>query len=257
MGGPVPPFTPKLAFVTGATSGIGRATARAFAAQSVSLLLLGRRGDRLEALRKEFPQVEATTWTCDVRDPVALAAGAVRNRELLERVDVVVNNAGLALGRDPLHETRPDDWDTMIDTNIKGVLRTTQLVLPHMVKRGHGHVINLGSITGRQVYKGGTVYAATKFAVRGLTESLRHDLLGTGVRVTSIDPGLVETEFSLVRHGDPEAARKVYANMRTLKPEDVADAIVFCATRPPHVDIAELLIMPTDQASVTLTHRTG
>ena len=247
---------PTNVFITGATSGIGEATARAFAALGCHVLLLGRRADRLHALAAQLPAGRVTTWTADVRDRVALQKGAVTHREFLEATDVVVNNAGLALGRDPLPESKPEDWDAMIDTNIKGVLNTTHLVLPHMVRRGHGHVINLGSITGRRVYRGGTVYAATKFAVRAITESLRLDVAGKGVRVTEIQPGLVETEFSVVRfRGDTEAAKKVYADTRALTPADVADAILWAATRPQHVNVQEILLMPTDQAGVVDVHR--
>jgi serine 3-dehydrogenase len=172
-------------------------------------------------------------------------------------IDILVNNAGLSRGLDTLQEGKLQDWEEMIDTNIKGLLYVTRQVLPGMVARKHGHVLNLGSIAGHQVYPGGNVYCATKFAVNALSHAMRMDLLGTGVRVCSIEPGLVQTEFSEVRyHGDKEKGGKVYQNTRPLKPEDVADVVAFAATRPPHVDISEVIIMPTDQASVYHVHRT-
>jgi hypothetical protein len=194
----------------------------------------------------------------DLQDIETLDKGAAERKELLAKVDVLVNNAGLAIGREPLHRSDPADWNRMIDTNLKGLLHTTRLVLGHMVARGDGHIVNLGSITGRQVYRGGTVYAATKFGVRAITEALRHDVLGTGVRVSSIDPGMVQTEFSVVRFGgDKKAADEVYKGMRPLTPDDVADAIAWTVTRPAHVNVQEILLMPTDQAAVQLVHRTG
>jgi serine 3-dehydrogenase len=251
-------MTPKLVFVTGSTSGIGRATAKAFAQQGADLLLLGRRQDRLEALARELKDVEVHTWQADVRDLRALLDGAAQRKALIDRCDVLVNNAGLAVGRDPLQESAPQDWDEMIDTNVKGLLYTTHLVLGPMVRRGRGHIVNLGSITGRRVYRGGTVYAATKFAVRAITESLRLDLHGTGVRVTGIEPGQVETEFSKVRfRGDESKAADVYAGYRPLSPDDVAEAIVWCVSRPEHVDVQDMLIMPTDQSGPTTIHKRG
>jgi 3-hydroxy acid dehydrogenase / malonic semialdehyde reductase len=248
--------TPKLALITGASSGIGRAASRAFARLGTDLLLIGRRQDRLDALKAELSEVDVETWSVDVRDRSALMASAKAHEEALSRVDVLLNNAGLALGKETLQSGDPADWDAMIDTNIKGLLYVTHLVLPAMVKRGLGHIVNIGSVTGRRVYRGGAVYAATKFAVRALNEAMRLDVMGTGVRVTSIDPGMVETEFSLVRfRGDQDAAKKVYDGMRPLAPSDVADAIIWCVTRPPHVNIQEILIMPTDQGGPTDVHR--
>ncbi len=248
--------TPRLVLVTGATSGIGHATARAFAGLGSDLILLGRREERLAAIKKELADVEVTAWTVDVRDRARLDELAAEHEDLLRRVDVVVNNAGLAIGKDVLHESDPEDWDTMIDTNVKGLLYTTRLALPFMVERGEGHIVNIGSITGREVYRGGVVYAATKFGVRAITAALRHDVLGTGVRVTSVDPGMVETEFSVVRFsGDKKAAGKVYEGFRPLRGQDIADAVVWAATRPAHVNIQEILVMPTDQAAVTTVHR--
>jgi NADP-dependent 3-hydroxy acid dehydrogenase YdfG len=250
--------TPKLVFITGATSGIGQATARRMASFGADLILLGRRKDRLETLKKELKNVTVHIWPVDLQDIQTLDKGAAERKDLLAKVDVLVNNAGLAIGKEPLHGSDPADWDRMIDTNLKGLLHTTRLVLGHMVARGDGHIVNLGSITGRQVYRGGTVYAATKFGVRAITEALRHDVLGTGVRVSSIDPGMVRTEFSVVRFGgDKKAADEVYKGMRPLTPDDVADAIAWTVTRPAHVNVQEILLMPTDQAAVQLVHRTG
>jgi 3-hydroxy acid dehydrogenase / malonic semialdehyde reductase len=168
----------------------------------------------------------------------------------------VVNNAGLARGFDPIHQGSPADWDEMIDTNLKGLLYVTRAVLPGMVERGRGHVINIGSTAGHDVYPKGNVYCATKFAVNALTQGMRMDLLGTGVRVSTVDPGMVETEFSLVRfHGDAERADRVYQGLQPLTAGDVADAVLWCATRPPHVNIDEIILKPTAQASATQVHR--
>jgi 3-hydroxy acid dehydrogenase / malonic semialdehyde reductase len=173
-------------------------------------------------------------------------------------IDVLVNNAGLSRGLEKLHEGSISDWDEMVDTNVKGLLYVTRAVVPGMVSRGRGHVINLGSIAGHEVYPGGAVYCATKFAVAAITRGLRLDLVGTPVRVTSIDPGMVETEFSIVRfHGDRERAGKVYDGVQPLTPVDIADAIFYAATRPPHVNVDEVLLMTTAQASATMVHRGG
>jgi serine 3-dehydrogenase len=173
-------------------------------------------------------------------------------------IDVLINNAGLARGFAPVHEGDVEDWEEMIDTNVKGLLYVTRAILPSMVSRGSGHIINLGSIAGHQVYPKGAVYCASKYAVRALNEGLKMDLLGTGVRVCSVSPGMVETEFSEVRfHGDTARASRTYANTRPLRASDIAEIAVFCATRPPHVDVSEVIVMPTDQASVNHVHRTA
>jgi serine 3-dehydrogenase len=246
-----------LAFITGATVGIGLATARAFATAGYDLVLVGRRQDRLDAAKDEIEarsKVRVTEIPLDVRDAVALRLMEVAERELLARVDVLVNNAGLARGTEPLQSGDPDEWDEVIDTNVKGLLRVTRAILPHMVARGSGHVVMLGSTAGHWVYPGGAVYCASKHAVRAITEGLRMDVHGSGVRVTSMDPGLVGgTEFSDVRfRGDHERARKVYEGYRPLAPEDVADAILWCVERPPHVNVQDVVLMPTAQASVTM-----
>jgi serine 3-dehydrogenase len=249
----------KIVLVTGASSGIGEACARAFAAQEARLILAARRAERLEALRTElFMRYGAMvhTVTLDVRDQPAVAAAVAELPAEWAEIEVLVNNAGLSRGLDRLHEGSLDDWEEMIDTNLKGLLYVTRAVLPGMVQRRRGHVINIGSIAGHQVYPGGNVYCATKFAVNGLTQGLRVDTLGTGVRVSTVDPGMVETEFSKVRyHGDEARAAKTYTGVTPLTGTDIAEAVVFCATRPPHVNINEIIIMPTDQASVTQVHR--
>jgi len=192
----------------------------------------------------------------DVSDPATV--DEVFNNLSVEgrNIDILVNNAGLARGFSTVHEGDVQDWEEMIDTNVKGLLYVTRAVLPGMVERRRGHVINIGSIAGHQVYPSGNVYCATKFAVKALTEGLKMDLLGTGVRVCSVSPGLVQTEFSEVRfHGDKDRAAKIYAGMTPLTAEDIADVVLFCATRPPHVDIGEVVVMPTDQASVHHVHK--
>ena len=229
--------------ITGATSGIGLATARLFHKAGARLVLTGRREDRLDALRKEFPDATVVAW--DVRDAAGLAR--VPTRE----VDVLVNNAGLALGTEPIQDGNPDEWDVVLDTNVKGLLRLTRAVLPGMLERGRGHVVNLGSTAGRLVYPGGAVYCASKFAVRAISEGIRMDVHGSGIRVTNVEPGLVETEFSDVRfRGDRDRAAKVYQGYQPLSAEDVAETILWCVQRPPHVNVQELVIYPTAQATV-------
>jgi serine 3-dehydrogenase len=249
----------KIVFITGASSGIGRSCVKAFAAQGARLILAARRAERLEKLAVELKTEhgpDILVLKLDVRDPAAVAAAVAGLTAEWAAIDVLVNNAGLSRGLDKLHEGKLQDWDEMIDTNIKGLLYVSRAVIPGMVARGRGHVINIGSIAGREVYPGGNVYCATKFAVNALTKGMRLDLNGTGVRVSTVDPGLTETEFSVVRfHGDAGRAGKVYQGYAPLAPEDIADAVVYCATRPMHVDVAEMLVLPTAQASTTLIHR--
>jgi len=249
----------KIVFITGASSGIGLACARAFAARGTKILMAARRLDRLEALAAELrksPGVPVLSLALDVRNQPDIERAVRELPPEWEAVDILVNNAGLSRGLDKLHEGRLSDWEEMIDTNIKGLLYVSRAVIPGMVRRGAGHVVNIGSLAGHEAYPGGNVYCATKFAVRALSQGLRMDLLGTGVRVSSVDPGMVETEFSLVRfHGDGEKAAKVYKGLNPLTPEDVAEAVVFCATRPPHVDVAEIVLLPTAQASAVLNFR--
>jgi 3-hydroxy acid dehydrogenase/malonic semialdehyde reductase len=245
--------------ITGATAGIGEACARAFAAAGARLVLTGRRTERLQALADELRQAhgsESRLLAVDVRDREQVFAAVGGLPAEWAAVDVLVNNAGLGRGVDKVQAGDPDGWDEMVDTNVKGLLYVTRAVTPGMVERGRGHVINLGSVAGHEVYPGGAVYCATKHAVGAITRGLRMDLLGTGVRVSTVDPGMVETEFSVVRfHGDRERADNVYRGMTPLTAADIADTVLWVATRPPHVNIDEIIIKPTDQASATLVHR--
>jgi NADP-dependent 3-hydroxy acid dehydrogenase YdfG len=249
----------RVVFVTGASSGIGAACARVFAGEGARLLVAARRGERLEAMQDELRNAGATDVhhvVLDVRDRERVFETVDGLPEAWKAIEVLVNNAGLSRGLDRLHEGDTQDWEEMIDTNVKGLLYVDRAVVPLMVDRGRGTVIHIGSVAGRQLYPGGNVYCASKHAVRAITEGLRIDLLGTGVRVTSIDPGLVETEFSVVRfHGDAQRASGVYQGMTPLTGADVADVVLFAATRPPHVDIAEVLLFPTDQAGSTYVYR--
>ncbi len=242
-------------FITGASSGIGAATARAFALSGARLVLAARRLERLRALAAELAG-DCHLVELDVRDRAGVRRAVAALPDRFAAVDVLVNNAGLSRGFEPLHEGSEDDWDEMIDTNVKGLLYVTRAVLPGMVARGHGHVVNVGSIAGHETYPRGNVYCASKAAVRALNKALRLDLCGTGIRVSTIDPGLVPTEFSEVRfHGDRERAAGVYQDTRPLSAADVAEAIVWCTSRPDRVNVEELLLMPTDQAAPALVHR--
>ena len=244
--------------ITGASSGFGAATAKMIAARwpYAKLMLTGRRRDRLEAVAREIGEDRARVYPFDIRNRRAVVLFAADYASELKNVSVLINNAGLAAGLDTFQEASLDDWDQMIDTNVKGLLYISRLVMPHLIARGEGHVVNIGSIAGRDVYPKGHVYNATKFAVRALTEAMRIDTLGTGVRVTSIDPGMAETEFSLVRFkGDEERAGSVYKGMRPLSAEDIAEAILWSLDRPAHVNVQEILLMPTDQASARDVHR--
>jgi 3-hydroxy acid dehydrogenase / malonic semialdehyde reductase len=248
-----------IAFITGASSGIGLATARAFAAQGARLLLAARRQDRLQAERKTLTgAADVHTMQLDVTDHTAVerAIGALPDE--WKAISILVNNAGLSRGLDKVYEGKRQDWEEMIDTNVKGLLYVTRAVVPGMVERGRGHIVNLGSTAGRMTYPNGAVYCATKAAERSITEGLREDLLGTPLRVTTIDPGMVETEFSEVRfRGDKARAAKVYENITPLTPEDVADAILYAVTRPAHVNISEVLLTPVAQANSLLFHRSS
>ncbi|MGH8906428.1 MAG: SDR family oxidoreductase [Egibacteraceae bacterium] len=245
----------KIVFVTGASSGIGRSCARAFAQAGARLLLCARRAQRLDELAAEL-EAECHTFALDVRDRGATEAAISGLPAQWSAIDVLVNNAGLAAGLAPLHEGDTGDWDRMIDTNVRGLLNVTRPVVRGMVERRAGHVINIGSIAGHEAYPGGAVYCATKAAVGKITEGLRMDLLGTGVRVSTVDPGMVETEFSIVRfRGDHDRAAAVYEGLAPLTPGDVAETIVWVADRPSHVQVAEVVILPTAQASATRTAR--
>ncbi len=249
----------QIILITGASSGIGTACATIFAGAGAKLILAARRWERLQELADQLNQefgVETHLLQLDVRDRSAVESAISSLPPAWSDIDILINNAGLSRGLDKLHEGDFQDWDEMIDTNIKGLLYLTRYVVPGMVKRDRGHIVNLGSIAGHQTYPGGNVYCATKAAVKAISEGLKQDLLGTPVRVTSIDPGMVETEFSNVRfHGDHARADKVYQGITPLIAEDVADVIFFCVTRSPHVNINELIMMPVDQASATLVHR--
>jgi 3-hydroxy acid dehydrogenase/malonic semialdehyde reductase len=247
------------AMVTGATSGFGEATARRLAAEGCHVAVTGRRRDRLERVASEIAsrhRVEVLPLEFDVRDRASVERALRSAASLLDRLDILVNNAGLALALEPLQAGDPDDWDQMIDTNVKGLLYVTRAVLPGMVARRRGHVVQIGSVAGHEVYAGGAVYAATKFAVRAISDAIRYDVLGTGVRVTNVEPGLAETEFSIVRFkGDRARAAAVYEGVEPLRAEDIADAVAWAVTRPAHVDVQSILLMPTDQASPHALHR--
>ena len=248
--------------ITGATSGIGRATARILAQDGHHLILTGRRRERLEALRDElthdYPKCHVLTLTFDVRRRDAVDEAIASLPEDWRAIDALVNNAGLAVGLEPLHEGDPDDWERMIDTNIKGLLYVTRAIAPGMADRRAGHIVNLGSIAGREVYPGGAVYCATKHAVRALSQGMRQDLLPYGIRVSLICPGAVETEFSLVRFkGDNQRAASVYDGYTPLTADDIARTIRFALTAPAHVDLQDILVMPTAQADARTVHRRG
>ena len=249
----------RIVLITGASSGIGSATARGFAQAGAKLILTARRQDRLEQLADELGKEFASSTQLlplDVRDAIAVESAISNLSADWSSIDVLINNAGLSRGLEKLQAGSIQDWEEMIDTNIKGLLYLTRAIVPGMISRGRGHVVNLGSTAGHQTYPNGNVYCATKAAVRVISEGLKQDLLGTPVRVSSVDPGLVETEFSQVRfRGDTERAKKVYQGLTPLTPTDVADVIFFCVTRPPHVNISEVLLMPTDQAGSMLFNR--
>lgn len=246
----------KIVFISGASSGIGAATAQAFASLGCRLILCARRVDRLQSLPLNIPPSEKLLFELDVTRKNEVFQTIEQLRPEWRSIDILVNNAGLAVGRDPLYGAEIDDWERMIDTNVKGLLYVTRAILPGMVERNSGHVINIGSIAGHQTYPGGAVYCATKHAVRAINETLKSDLLGTNVRTSSVDPGMVETEFSVVRFkGDKQRADAVYAGVAPLTAEDVADAIVYCASRPLHVNINEILLQSRDQSGATMIHR--
>jgi 3-hydroxy acid dehydrogenase/malonic semialdehyde reductase len=240
------------ALITGATAGIGRSAALTLARNDFDVVITGRRANRLETLEEEIRSrtgADVLSLTFDIRDREAVRKACDELSGKWEDVEVLVNNAGLAAGLSPIHEGAVDDWEQMIDTNIKGLLYITRQISPGMVRRGKGHIINIGSVAGKESYEKGNAYNATKFAVDGLTQGMRIDLVEHGIKVTAIHPGAVETEFSLVRFkGDQEEADKVYEGFTPLYAEDVADAILFAVTRPPHVNIDDLLIMPAAQA---------
>jgi 3-hydroxy acid dehydrogenase/malonic semialdehyde reductase len=236
-------------FVTGATAGFGAATARRFVREGAKVVASGRRFERLKALQQELGEASLYPLQLDVRDRASIESALKTLPCAFSEVDVLVNNAGLALGIEPAHETRLEDWETMVDTNVKGLMYCTRLVLPGMVSRGRGHVINLGSVAGEFPYPGGNVYGATKAFVRQFSLNLRADLLGTPVRVTNIEPGLCGgTEFSQVRLKDERKAAAVYAGTKPLTADDIAEVIYWVSSRPPHVNINTVQLMPVCQA---------
>jgi NADP-dependent 3-hydroxy acid dehydrogenase YdfG len=245
--------------ITGATSGFGRATALKFASNGYNIIITGRRKDRLNKLKNEliaFGKIKVLSLTFDVRNREEVASVIMNLPEEWKTIGILVNNAGLAVGLDHIDKGLIDDWERMIDTNIKGLLYVTRAVAPLMVARGQGHIINIGSIAGKDVYENGNVYCATKSAVDSLSRSMRIDLLKNNIKVTHIAPGMAETEFSLVRFkGDEKKTNAVYKGIEALKEEDVAEVIYYCATLPPHVCINDLVITPTAQAGVNHNYR--
>jgi 3-hydroxy acid dehydrogenase / malonic semialdehyde reductase len=247
----------RIVLITGATSGIGEATARLLVKNNFDLILCGRRKDKLESLKKELSASAAIeTLSFDVRDKAEVKASIESLPAQWKNIDVLINNAGNAHGLDPIHKGSLDDWDAMMDINVKGLLYVSHEVLSQMVERKTGHIINIGSIAGKEVYANGNVYCASKAAVDVITRGMRIDLNAFGIKVTAIHPGLVETEFSLVRFkGDVDRASTVYKGFDPLVGEDIADLILFAVTRPKHVVIADLVVLPTAQASATVVKK--
>ncbi|MHB8580245.1 MAG: SDR family oxidoreductase [Ignavibacteriaceae bacterium] len=243
----------KTIFITGASSGIGKACAEAFAKEGSRLILAARREDRLLEIRKYLEKkygVKTKSYKLDVRDLKEVKKIISSFPENWKKIDVLINNAGLARGFSKIYEGDTSHWEEMIDTNVKGLLYVTREILPLMIENGSGHVINIGSTAGHEVYLNGNVYCATKFAVKALTKSIRIDVLDKNIKVSTVDPGMVETEFSLVRYsGDKEKAKKTYNGLKPLRAEDVANAVLFCASQPEHVNINEIIITPSVQAS--------
>lgn len=248
----------KIALITGATSGIGQACARRFAQNGYAVIITGRNKQKLSNLKKELEEAGTMVLSLifDVRESDKAEAAIASLPEEWKAIDVLVNNAGLALGLDKEYEGDPTDWNTMIDTNIKGLLTMTRLVVPGMVARNKGHVVNIGSVAGDAAYANGNVYCATKAAVKLITDGLRIDVADTAVRVTNVKPGLVETNFSNVRfHGDNARAENVYKGIKPLTGDDIADVVLYAANAPNHVQIAEVLVLATHQASGSVIHR--
>lgn len=249
----------KIALITGATSGIGKACARKFAEGGYNLVITGRNDAKLQELKSDLEtrdKVEVVTLCFDVRDAKAAAEAIGRLSGVWRNIDVLINNAGLALGLEKEYLGDPEDWNAMIDTNIKGLLTMTRLIVPGMVQRNSGHVINIGSVAGDAAYAGGNVYCATKSAVKAITDGLRIDVADTAVRVTNIKPGLVQTNFSVTRfHGDQERADNVYKGIKPLTGNDIADVVFYAASAPKHVQIAEVLVLATHQANGSIIHR--
>jgi len=247
----------KTALITGATSGIGKATAHLFAKNGIRLIICGRREERLMEISNELKEhTDVHTLNFDVRDKNAIQELFQNLPKDFSKIDILINNAGNAHGLDTIQNGDTDDWDAMLDINVKGLLYVTDAILPQMLERKNGHIINIGSTAGKEVYPKGNVYCASKHAVDAINQGMRLDLNGKGIKIGAINPGMVETEFSEVRFkGDSEKAGKVYQNFTPLKPEDIADIIYFAITRPPHVNIADLTVMCLDQASSTVVNK--
>lgn len=249
----------RIVLITGASSGIGRGCARKFAENGYRIIANGRNMEKLTAVKNELEDkygADVILLPFDVRDRQAAKAALDSLPDDWKKIDVLVNNAGLVIGVDKEHEGNPDEWDIMIDTDVKALLAMTRLVVPGMVERGRGHVINIGSIAGDYAYPGGSVYCACKAAVKALSDGLRIDLVDTPVRVTNVKPGLVETNFSVVRYrGDKDKADNVYKGIRPLNGDDVAEVVYFAASVPEHIQVAEVLVMPTNQATGTIVYR--
>lgn len=245
-------------FITGASSGIGKACAGLFASLGVNVVISARRLDRLKTMEKEISlqhKVKVIPVQLDVQNNTKVEALFRQLEKDKIEIDILVNNAGLALSTDKMQDAKVSNWDIMIDTNIKGLLYVTRAVLPGMVKRNRGHIINIGSIAGHGCYPLGNIYSATKHAVRAISQSLRMDVLGTRLRVSEVDPGMVETEFSEIRWNDKERAKQLYQGLTPLTAEDIADAVIYCATRPLHVNVSELVVLPQVQASLRDVYR--
>lgn len=249
----------KTAFITGATSGIGEATARLFAKSGINLVICGRRAKRLELLKEELSNYsEVQTLLFDVRYQSEVQKAFETLPDDFKSIDILINNAGNAYGLSPIQEGSLDDWDAMIDGNVKGLLYVTKMIIPEMIKQKQGFILNIGSIASKEVYPNGNVYCASKYAVDALNKGMRIDLNQHNIRVGAIHPGLVETEFSEVRFkGDKDRAKSVYQGYQALQPEDIADIIHFVVTRPYHVNIEDLIVYPTAQASATILNKNG
>jgi hypothetical protein len=254
-------FEDKTVIITGASAGFGASMAEAFAQQGARLILIARRKERLEVLKEKLNslyQTEVLNLNIDVSNHEDVKKQLSDLPEPFAAPDILINNAGLVKGLNKVWETSAEDWNEMIDINVKGLLSVTAEIIPKMLAKNQGHIINIGSISGFDTYVGGGVYCATKFAVTAITETLRKELVATPIRVSLVAPGMAETEFSLVRFsGDKNKADSVYQNIEALKPEDIAEIVLFMASRPPHVNISDVVVYPTNQASVSLVHRKG
>lgn len=249
----------KTVLITGASDGIGKAAAFTFAREGARLIIVSRREAVIKQIEREIKSefnTDILSFELDVRNRAGVFSSFENIDAGWKKIDILINNAGLSRGFDKVYNDNPEGWDDMIDTNIKGLLNVTKAILPGMVERKSGHIINIGSIAGHEAYPNGAVYCATKFGVAAITKSMRMDLIGTNIKVSTVDPGMVETGFSKVRfYGDDEKAQKVYSGFTPLTAEDIAETILFCATRPPHVNINEIVVMPTAQVSATMVHR--